>query len=173
MKILSLLIILNLLSLPSWSAQIFCQKHPRDVAVAIDWLDQDLSIQVFSPLGYTYMPQIEGPLRPSSLDWSRYQFQQLEPLGSRFEVRFKKNDCEWTINKNKSETKVECGGKSTASAKELLFTSFSLVRITESTLKNQFFTRRFRFSVVRKTQLGDDTFFVTIPVSEQGCQDYE
>lgn len=170
---LSLFIVSFLFTPLVFATHVFCQKHPRDVAVEINWLFDEISIQVLSPAGYSYMPMIEGPLRPSSMDWSRYQIQQLEPLGARFEVRFNKKECNWTIGKIKSDTKIECGGKSTLAPKELLFTSFSLTRITESTLKDQFFTRRFRMSVVRNGEFGADTFFVTIPVSESGCQDYE
>lgn len=155
------------------ATHLFCQSNPKDVSVELNWLSNEISVQVNSPLGYSQLPMIEGSLRPSSLDWNRYQFQQLEPLGSRFEVRFAKKQCSWIVSEDKKDTKLECNGSSTKAPKELLFTSFTLTRITESTLKNQYFTRRFRMVVERNGEFGVDTFFITIPISESGCRDYE
>lgn len=155
------------------ATHVFCQSNSKDVSVELNWLSDEISIQVISPMGYAQLPMIEGPLRPGLLEWNRYQFQQLEPLGSRFEVRFAKKLCNWTVSENKKDTKLECNGSSTLAPKELLFTSFTLTRVTESTLKDQYFTRRFRMTVVRSGEFGADTFFVTIPVAESGCLDYE
>lgn len=166
-------IVVILLTYPVFAAQIICQSHPKDVRVEVSWLEKEIQVRVVSPLGYDYMPLIEGPVRPSSLNWNRYQIEQLQTLGSRFEVSFAKDQCVWTVNKNKSDTRLECNGPSFQAPKDLLFTSFTLTRMTESTMKNQYSTRRFRMAVVKTGEFGTDTFFVTIPVVETGCLDYE
>lgn len=152
--------------------QIFCQQNPRDVALRVQWQNQKVTLKVQSPMGYDYLPQIEGPLGPSTMKWAAYQMEQLKGLQSEFTVSWPEKSCQWTLTEDSTKTRLECNGPAESSVTNLQFHTLTLSRLVESTLKEDWGTRRFRLGTSVDGAHGTDFFFVTIPVSESACLDF-
>jgi hypothetical protein len=153
--------------------QIRCQQNPRDVGVIVNQEASKVSIQVHSPLGFDYLPLIEGPIRASMKGWMEYQFQQLKILGSDFRVEFPSSKCEWNASKSSKISSLLCTEALAGDIQNLRFHTLSVSQVNEKGVKLETYYRKFRLSVSVKGEFGEDTFFISIPVPELGCLERE
>jgi hypothetical protein len=173
LNLFCLVVSILFLGVPAQSKQILCQQNLRDVAVTVLWKDKKVTMRVQSPMGFNYLPLIDGPLRPSMLKWAEYQIQQLKNLSDDFTISWPDDKCEWNLSSNSTKTRLECSGLAESTVKGVQFYTLSVSRLVESTLKEEWATRRFRLGTAVDGDSGSDFFFVTIPVPESGCHDYE
>ncbi|MFN8792440.1 MAG: hypothetical protein ACK5Y2_13380 [Bdellovibrionales bacterium] len=150
-----------------------CQTNPQDVRVEIQQIQDQVRLRVQTPLGYSYLPQFEAGARSAELPWMRYQAEQLTSLGKDFEVAWPASSCRFEVHKSKANTRLECSGPALAEVRGVSFYSAQVTRVTESSFAGVFRTRRLRLVVGRQGNQGPDTFFVSIPVAESFCDDYE
>ena len=171
MKILLALILGT--SVGAFGKSFVCQSNPQDVRLEVRQIQDQVRLKVQTPLGYSYLPQFEAGARAAELPWMRYQAEQLAVLGREFEVIWPMSSCRFEVHKTKSGTRLECSGPALAEVRGVSFYSAQVTRITEASFAGVFSTRRLRLVVSRVGNQGPDTFFVSIPVAESFCDDYE
>lgn len=167
--------ILSLLLLPflAHGTGMVCQENPRSVRIEIEIADQKLQLRVWSPLGYKYLPQFEGPVSASQLPWMKYQTEQLSVLGDNFKVTWPLESCQYQIGPSTKATWVECQGHPESSVPGVNFYVLSLSHLNESSFAGEMSTRRFRTTVSREGEYGSDFFFVSMAVANSFCKNYE
>lgn len=167
--------ILFLLLLPFFihAKGMVCQDNPRNVRIEVEIHDAKLQLRVWSPLGYQYLPQFEGPFSASQIPWMQYQTKQLSVLGDRFKVTWPLENCHYQVGPTKRDTRIECNGPSESSAPEVEFYTLNISSLNEISFARDFSTRRFRTTVGRVGEYGLDFFFVSMAVADSFCHDYE
>jgi hypothetical protein len=152
------------------SSQILeCQQNPRDIRIELRADSTEVSILVFSPMGYDFLPMFESPASKQGLEHMKYQTEQLKALGDRFQVKWKRQDCEIDLKSPLDMTRIQCSRAESSSPSTVSFDFFSVSTLSDHSFAGTWKSLRFRFATSVDGKWGVDSFFVSIPISESAC----
>lgn len=175
MKINSYVMLLSvMISIQTFSAQhvqhlssqslMMCWSTQRDTRIFVEQSKTMYDLYITNPMGYDYMPQIQGPVTPASLSFQKMQYADLKDIGNHFKVFWNLSEC--VVDKKKFI--MNCNGEAQTSASEIKAVTLNTTEVVEITNGVEFKIIRFRLGLAKN----GNTYFVSLEYPLEKCQNY-
>lgn len=140
----------------------YCIPSMRSTWIAAEKKDGFVYISVRNPMGYDYMPQVDGPISKATLPFQKMQFDDLQQLGDEFNFKWKAEKCNFQLE-NKT---VVCSGSAEEKRNDIEALSLTTIEITEKYPDATYLKNRYRFSFEKE----GNTYFASLDFFNSTCE---
>lgn len=137
-----------------------CAPSPKQTRVQILVVDNKIEMYVANPMGYDFMPQIEGPTAPFNFSFNKMQTDDLKDLANVFTFSWPKSQCQMDV---KNFT-IQCQLESLNKVGDIKSLGLSTIEVSEKNADQIYKKRRFRLSVDK-----GNIYFVSLEFPVESC----
>lgn len=161
MKITDFILGLLVGAVNAHAGSLVCMTDPHDTRVLLAWDQTEISLQVVSPMGYEFLPQLEGPVSLNMGAFLKAQGEDLKNLGDDFTVSWKKSDCEF----NEKDPWVLNCGPGTINKADIKNVGLNGAVVTERRANSKRDNWKVRLALDKGS-----TYFLTLSLAKEFCR---
>lgn len=163
LKVFSMCFLFTFFSMNQLLAKEFgCFPSPKQNFIKAQETKDTIDFQVYNPRGYQEMAQSMGPISPLGLNFLQWQFQALQDLGSQFNFKWPRSQCQVEF----STFKINCQGSATQSPKYFQAQTIKTITILEESGATKFSKLRYQIPLEKQ----GDIFFLNLEFFTPTCQ---